>query len=291
MGKARAAIRRNAVKTFYYVNFGDITIRHHWTGDPFRLHTFKHKGYWFHFADGQRDSLLMAARLLKPGDHVVDVGGNIGYFTALFAAMVGSTGRVDVFEPVPANLSYLRRNVAALDNVEVVECALSDDVGEADFFVEHLTGQNSSLVGDYAPLQRNSVKAGVAPRVEKVVVATDTLDHRYARTDRLDFVKIDVEGGELRVLRGGLDALRRLRPILLLEISMNHEEIACILQQAGYVLTSPVGAAVPVATDTKANYFALHRNEHAHLLDALGGHDSIGFESVENRVLPSVANT
>lgn len=286
MSKARTAVRRSALRTFYYVNLGDITIRHHWTGDPFRLHTFRHKSYWYHFADGQRDSLLMAARLLKPADRVADVGGNIGYFTAFFSAMVGSTGRVDVFEPVPANLRYLRRNVAALGNVEVLESALSDEVGQAAFFVENLTGQNCSLINGYAPLERNSRHAGIQPRIEEMVVRTDTLDNRYAGADRLDFVKIDVEGGELHVLRGGVGVLRRLRPVLLLEISMNHEEVDCLLREAGYVLTSPSGAAVQVAPHEKADFFALHRTEHARLLEALGVHDRSHSEPDEQRLLP-----
>jgi hypothetical protein len=64
--------------------------------------------------------------------------------------------------------------------------------------------------------------------------------------------------------------LRRLRPILLLEISLDHEEIADLLEQAGYVLNSPLGAVAPVVPGVRANYFALHRSEHSRLLEALG---------------------
>jgi len=262
-------MRRAGVRAFYLLNPGDITIRHQWTREPFRLHSFKHKGYWFHFADGQRDSLLMAARLMQPGQYVADIGGNIGYFTAFFAAMVGTTGHVDVFEPSPGNLKYLYRNAAPHANVEVFDCALSDAVGEATFFVEDLTGQNCSLMDNYAPLQRNSRSAGISARVRKVTVPTDTLDTHYRSSNRLDFVKIDVEGGELNVLQGGSEILRRLRPMLLLEISMNHDEVLALLRQNGYVLTSPCGAAADVTVE-KADYFAFHRSEHSRLLDALG---------------------
>ncbi len=269
MSKAQTAIRRAALRTFYYVNPGDITIKHQWTRDPFMLHTFKHKGYWFHFADGQRDSLLMAASLLKPGDRVADVGGNIGYLTVIFSALVGPTGRVEVFEPSPDNLKYLCRNVASRANVEVFDCALSESVGQASFFVENLTGQNSSLVNDYAPLGRNAATSGISPRVREITVPTDTLDNRYAEADRLDFLKLDVEGGEVFVLRGATDVLRRLRPIVFLEISLDHDEILDLLKQNDYVLTTPTGAAARV-DEEKANYFAFHRTQHAQLLDALG---------------------
>jgi hypothetical protein len=106
---------------FSRINPGDVTIRHHYTGDPFRLHSFRHKAYW---SNGRRrDELEMAtfAELVRPGDNVIEVGGHIGYVSLYFAWLVGCHGRVHVFEAGPDNLPYLRGNVAFHKQVTVVE--------------------------------------------------------------------------------------------------------------------------------------------------------------------------
>src|SRR3954454_1116564 len=104
-------IRRALVPFFRKVNPGDITITHHWTGERMVLHSFRHKGYWFHGKARERESMILCSRLIRGGDIVFDVGGHIGYMALHFADLVGAGGRVFCFEPAPLNLPYIRANV------------------------------------------------------------------------------------------------------------------------------------------------------------------------------------
>src|SRR5215469_14582451 len=129
-------LRRIALPVFARLNPGDITIRHHYTGAPLRLHSFRHKGYWFHGKAREADTMKLFARLIRPGDIVFEAGGHIGYVTTYFASLVEQTGRVVVFEPGVNNLPYLRANVGRYSQVQVVDCAVSDVCGKAEFYLE-----------------------------------------------------------------------------------------------------------------------------------------------------------
>src|SRR5690349_12289207 len=88
---------------------GDITLRHHWTGESVRLHSFRHKGYWYHGRRREEETMRLFSQLLKPGDSVIEVGGHIGYISLYFKALV-EHGDVFVFEPGANNLPYIRQN-------------------------------------------------------------------------------------------------------------------------------------------------------------------------------------
>lgn len=268
-GSSKRFARRVALPVLARVNPGDVTITHHWTGRPFRVHSFRHKGYWYHRGNRERESMLMSARLLGPGDVVVEVGAHVGYLAEFFAEMVGPAGRLDVYEPAPENLRYLRRNLEGRDNVSIVAVALSDEIGFASFFVEDLSGQNNSLVADYEVLEGNQERAGVRAHLTEIRVPTDTIDNRYLDTDRLDFIKIDVEGAELQVLQGASQVLAKFHPIVFVEISLNHEQTREFLRGQGYRLFAPNGTEETEASGLE-NHFALHREAHAELIRGLG---------------------
>lgn len=141
-------------------------------------------------------------RVLGEGGVFVDVGANVGYFTKLASELVGARGKVLAFEPMPAALRLLRMNTAGLSNVTVYPVALSDRTGTATFYVRK-KGDTSSLSpdGDATP----------------VPVTVATLDEQLAGERRIDVMKIDVEGSELDVLRGGQMTIRRHRPIVYFE--------------------------------------------------------------------------
>ena len=91
------------------------------------------------------DTARVLKRLLRPGDHFIDGGANIGYFTLLAARLVGPAGRVDAFEPLPENharlLAHLDLNGLA-DRVRVHRLALSDRAGEA--VIHRLSGPTNN---------------------------------------------------------------------------------------------------------------------------------------------------
>ena len=136
--------------------------------------------------------------VVRRGMTVLDVGANVGAYTLMFATWVGETGRVFAFEPAPDACAGLRTHVTLNDfddRVTIVEAAMAADVGEAAFAV-HASGGASSLA-------LASVEKGT-----RIQVATETIDH-ICKTHSLlpAVIKIDVEGAELDVLKGGRNTL------------------------------------------------------------------------------------
>jgi len=148
---------------------------------------------------GNYDSILEATR---PGDVVVDAGANIGAFTLLAAARVGSPGLVVAVEPEPGNFEALRRNVEVngLRNVALVRKALLDEAGK----IVRMEGE------------------GVGSRVSDTgsPVETTTLDELAQEYGSPRILKMDIEGSEGRALRGAREALRGLE-LAMLEV---HDE-------------------------------------------------------------------
>ncbi len=146
--------------------------------------------------------------LLHPGLRVVDVGAHVGYFTVLFSRLCGADGFVHAFEPEPSNHRLLRANLLVNDcsNVEAHALALSDSAGTDSLFLSPDNG------GDH----RMYFVAGRA----RCSVRTDTLD-RVLATERVDFMKIDAQGAEPRILRGmqGLIARERSHLGVLMEFA------------------------------------------------------------------------
>jgi FkbM family methyltransferase len=155
---------------------------------------------------------------LRPGDVVVDVGANIGYFSLLGASCVGPTGRVIAFEPVPSIADALEKAVAANGYlVEVHREVASDVVGTTEVFraAEGNIGRSSTIAGDDA----------ASEGLIRTVRVADVVD--AASWPRITFVKVDVEGDEMRVLRGMEPLLRALSPdaAVLVEVSPDDLEV------------------------------------------------------------------
>jgi FkbM family methyltransferase len=220
---------------FRRINLGDITIRHHWTGDSFRLHSFKHKGYWWYGRKREPGSMALFAKLVRPGDVVFDIGSHIGYTGLYFSWLTGQNGQVYCFEPSPANLSYLDINVATCPrgNIRIVRAAAGDRSGEVPFFVDGLTGQTSTIVPESLHgLEGISKYNGLPAQYEICTVPTVTAD---SVPQKPDFVKIDVEAFELSVLKGMEDILRTKRPRIMVETSTGSAALS-LLAEADYVI-------------------------------------------------------
>lgn len=133
---------------------------------------------------------LIVRQVLKPGMVAVDVGAHIGYFTRLFAKLVGSAGRVIAFEPHPTSFAGLERNTRRYANVSLFNCAVSDRRMRASLY-ESLNSGGHSL---FAASTRG---AFVGVKNVEIVSLGDVLAGQKA-----DLVKIDVEGAEIEVLDG-----------------------------------------------------------------------------------------
>ena len=167
----------------------------------------------------------------RPGDVVMDVGAHVGFFTLRAAKMVGEEGLVVAVEPEPHNFSLLVKNIRlnGLGNVVAVRCALSDREGIAELHI----------CGSYSVCHTMRPELFDHDYVGTLEVPTTTMDSlvRGLGLDRLDFIKMDVEGAELLVLRGGLETLRRFGPELAIAAYHDDElraEVAGLLGELGY---------------------------------------------------------
>lgn len=220
----------------------DFTVGHHWLpGARVRLGLFEHKDYWYHGRERERETMEAFARLIPRGGTVIEVGGHIGYISMYLASLAGPRGRVIVFEPGPNNHKYLKRNIAGLDNVEWVDRAVSDRSGPVTFYCDNLTGQNNSLVSDFKVPEINAARTGIALERSEVTVEATTLDAFCAERGLMpEFIKVDVEGAEWRVVRGMKSVLRTARPRLMIEKDdPRDKELERELGAVGYVILPP----------------------------------------------------
>jgi FkbM family methyltransferase len=155
------------------------------------------------------------ARTLRPGMTFIDVGANEGLFTLFAARHVGTAGRVIAAEPSGRERTLLERNIAlnGLANVTVVPQALANAPGTAELLIAPQRHGLHNTLGDFI----YQYDGALAPKRETVAVETlDALQQRLSLA-RVDVMKIDVEGAEVKVLTGGRTLLATSRPILLVE--------------------------------------------------------------------------
>lgn len=146
---------------------------------------------------------------LRPGDTFLDLGANIGYFSLLASSLVGPTGHVVGFEARPDNVSLARLSIRenGFRNVTLHNLA----VAEQDSQLKMYAPDHTSL--------SQVVDRSVEGAEHFVVIQAVALDDALAGLPRLDVVKMDIDGGELRAVRGMRGVLRRHRPKLFFEFA------------------------------------------------------------------------
>jgi FkbM family methyltransferase len=148
---------------------------------------------------------------VRSGNVALDVGARWGTYTALLAQRVGPTGLVHAFEPNTQHSRALRMIARTSHNVCFHPFALSHEAGSGSLHIPVLGNTTSDGLASLArPLGEHRTVPIERRRLD---------DFRF---DRVDFIKCDVEGHELGVFRGGEATLRRLRPLLLVEIEQRH---------------------------------------------------------------------
>jgi len=174
---------------------------------------FEHVGMHI-FVEGvyEPDCTRLFESLLRPGDCVLDVGANIGWFTLLASVLVAEKGQVHAFEPVPQIADCLTENVALnrRQNVTVHRTAALDRCGATQFNM--VCGKNMGL-SSIRDLGRTGVRA--------IEVATVTIDSLKETLPPVRLVKLDVEGAEHKALQGMKEVIDRDKPMILLELEDN----------------------------------------------------------------------
>jgi len=164
-----------------------------------------------YFEEGLTWGLLQC---LRPGDTFLDVGAHVGYFTLLGARLVGSTGRVEAFEPTPQTAAVLRSNAQGLPQVTVNELAVFSRSGP--LILNDLGSEYAAYNSVHAP--RLEGPEASAPARQLTVQALTLDDFCQERGLRPDFIKIDAESTELNVLQGAVGVLAEAQPIISVEV-------------------------------------------------------------------------
>lgn len=154
--------------------------------------------------------VLFFERAIKPGDTVIDIGANIGAHTLVFSQLVGKTGWVLAMEPHRIHFHGLCANLAlnCIHNTKAVNIGVSDRN-----CVMRLTPLDMNEETFSKPDNYGNIRLGQWPEGEPVIVKK--LDHLGLH--KCDFIKADVEGMELEILRGAVETIKKLQPILYVE--------------------------------------------------------------------------
>lgn len=171
----------------------------------------------------ESDQTALFEQMLMEGDIVLDLGAHVGYYTVLASVLVGDTGQVIAFEPEPENLYFLHRHVKLnkCDNVTVIEACVADSSGECTF-------------------RREGTGTGHIDEAGALTVPVLSLDELLAdgAIPRPDYMKIDVEGAELRVLQGACQLIADARPTIFLSVhgEQLRDDCSQFLKARGYQL-------------------------------------------------------
>lgn len=207
------------------------------------------------------------ARWLKPGMNAIDIGANVGVYSLPIARTIGVGGRVFAFEPGAGARALLEASRVGngLDNLQVLSCALADE-------------EKQGWLQEGASSELNSLSVDRQSTGESSPVRVSTLDIQEGECSwpSIDFVKIDAEGQEERIVAGGRSFFARHSPLVMYEIRHGGGKTGAtrwVLEAIGfrsYRLLGDASCLVPVASDEQfdpyeLNLFAAKPDRAAHL--------------------------
>jgi FkbM family methyltransferase len=154
------------------------------------------------YGSRNNDEIALIINQLKPGQNVLDIGANIGLYTLLLAKLVGSTGKVIAFEPGQLSFCLLMLNTIlnGYKNVTLVNKGVTA-VSRTEFYYSDKNTESGSTVTSLSPDFGH-------PR-ERIPIDTVSLDDYFGEINyKIDYIKIDIEGGEYNALKGMTKVLR-----------------------------------------------------------------------------------
>lgn len=162
----------------------------------------------------------LVKKIIKKGDTVLDLGANIGYYTLIFAKLVGAYGKVFAFEPEPNNFALLKKNIETngYTNVILVQKAVSNKSGKIKLY---LADKN---LGDHRIFDSQDTR-------KSIEVDVITLDEYFSDPSiTINFIKMDVQGVEALVMKGTSLLLQRTN-----DLTMMVEFAPYLMKRAGTV--------------------------------------------------------
>ncbi len=180
-------------------------------------------GYWL--GSYEYHKRRMFEKIVYPGAVIYDIGANAGYFSLLAAEMTGEKGLVYAFEPLPRNIDFIKWHIRLnkMVNIQVIEAAVSDQIGEAYFDLGA-----STAMGHLA-------KSG------ELAVTSVTLDGLLdeGKIQPPNIIKLDVEGAEFLALSGAQKLVETYQPIIFMDTHQReaHHTSISFLKDRGYIFT------------------------------------------------------
>lgn len=180
---------------------------------------------------------------LKRGDVVLDIGAHTGTHTANFLECVGDEGSVLAFEPLPDVFATLLRNLGHRHNLKTFELALSARPAE---HVQFVRAEGSLSESGLRQRHYNNPES-VVPEIINVSVSTIDMIVEKMNLSSIDYIKMDIEGGELDAISGARESIQRFRPIISLEYGpqaygaygYKQDDLFNVSTQLGYRIFDP----------------------------------------------------
>lgn len=203
---------------------------------------YQHLGWWFpdidkHFVRAveqfpiaiyQQATIDEAYKYVKNFNCAIDVGGNIGLHSVRF---VQKFKNVIAFEPVTNNFECLQKNCSTFNNIELIKSGL----GSSKFTSDIAIPADANNCGLYSLSDFNEYEGATI----KETIQVDRLDSFNLSPD---LIKIDAQGYDLEVIKGGLETIKTYRPVIIVEVETSslQEDINAVMQGIDYTLVSRV---------------------------------------------------
>ncbi len=175
---------------------------------------------------------------IKDGDFVLDLGANIGYYTLIFAKLVGNNGKVFSFEPEQANFNLLLKNVKEnnYNNVILENIAISNNTGTATLYLSNGRPGSHTIFPTSFSIYRKKVK----------MIKLDDYFANSSFKNKISFIKMDIEGSELNAMEGLISILKinkkiklliEFNPKLITQNRLDSEDLLNLLKNLGFKIS------------------------------------------------------
>ncbi len=184
-----------------------------------------------HKLGGEYEITKFLKTVLKSGDVFLDIGANMGQYLLRLSEVKGRSVQLHAFEPSGTCVKILMRHFAGYDNVTVIHSAVSDYTGNAVLSVPVIKGIPIDTQGTINTKNRETSYSNF----QSENVAVTTVDE-YVRTnsfERVDFIKTDTEGDDVRVITGAVDTIKKFLPVIITEDILTGEPMN-FLEETGY---------------------------------------------------------
>lgn len=205
---------------------------------------------YFGFKDDGHDKLF---ELVNKDDCILDIGTNIGSTILQFAALIGKDGFAYGFEPDPINYANCQRNISLnnFSNLEVSQIGIGDEQGSFDLVVDTESNRGGNRISD--DVSGKSTNKIIVERLDDWM--------QTKPIERVDLIKIDVEGYELKVLKGGEKSILKYKPVFFIELDDDNltatgdsaKKLVELLEEWNYAITNSITGLPVKSSDNFSN--------------------------------------